>query len=152
MEISSGKGHSISLLSTMAAHSFKIDDVKCASIESFIQSMKFDKPSLAASIAGDKSKSAKERGKKNFNWDKDGLIFWKGVGFNRESKQHQDFLDSVIYEVTKQCPEFAKALLETGDSELVCPGKTRVTESPVTEQEFCLSLTRARSRIRHAKS
>lgn len=46
MDISSGAGYPASSLSNFAPHEFIIDDVKCASMEGFLQSLKFQNPDM----------------------------------------------------------------------------------------------------------
>jgi len=46
MNIGSGNGYPSSALSNFAAHPFVIDGVHCASMEGFLQSLKFDKPHI----------------------------------------------------------------------------------------------------------
>lgn len=147
MEIGNGKGPTFSQLSTMALHSFTIDDVRCTSLESFIQSLKFERASQAASVACDKPKSAKERGKKNFNWAHSGNTWWKGEPMARDSAQLAGLVEHVIREVARQCPAFKKALLDTGSAPLLCSGKTHESESPVTESEYARALTKVRNSL-----
>lgn len=144
MDIGNGKGPSLSQLSTMALHSFVIDDVKCSSIESVIQAMKFEKPGQSASVCADKPKVAKERGKKNFNWARGGNTYWKGQAMARDSSAHADFIDHVVKEVARQCPAFSKALIDSANVAYTAAGKTKESESPVTEAEYCRALTSAR--------
>lgn len=147
MEIGSGKGPSFSQLSSMAHHEFAIDGVKCKSLEGFIQSLKCEKASQQASVCSDKPKAAKERGKKLIAWESGGRVFWKGEAIDRHSLRHKDFIEGVVKEVARQCPVFRKALIETAGQPLTCPGKSRESETPVTEAEFCHALTRARSQL-----
>lgn len=46
MDISSGTGYPASSLSNFAPHEFEIDGVKCASMEGFLQSLKFQNPEM----------------------------------------------------------------------------------------------------------
>ena len=46
MEISSGAGYPASSLSNFAPHEFIIDGIKCASMEGFLQSLKFQNPDM----------------------------------------------------------------------------------------------------------
>lgn len=46
MDISSGAGYPASSLSNFAPHEFEIDDIKCASMEGFLQSLKFQNPEI----------------------------------------------------------------------------------------------------------
>ena len=46
MDISSGAGYPASSLSNFAPHAFEIDNVKCASMEGFLQALKFQSPEM----------------------------------------------------------------------------------------------------------
>lgn len=145
MEIGNGKGPILSQLSTMANHTFTIDDVKCTSLESFIQALKFEKATQCISVAGDKAKTAKERGKKQFNWCSNGCAHWKGQPMDRDSALFWHFLEHVFIEVVKQSPNFAKALVDSGDLEFTCIGKSLSSESPITEKEFIRLMNKSRN-------
>lgn len=145
MEIGNGKGPVLSQLSTMANHTFVIDDVTCVSLESFIQSLKFEKSTQCISVAGDKPKTAKERGKKQFNWHRSGTVSWKGQPMDRDSALYWHFLEHVIREMTRQCPIFAKALVDTQGTDITCIGKSRESETPMTEAEFIRLLSKERN-------
>lgn len=147
MDIGNGKGPALSQLSTMALHSFVIGEVRCTSIESFIQSLKFEKASLAASICADKPKLAKERGKKLITWASSGNVWWKGQAMPRASQAYTVFLANAIREVSRQCSAFRQALIDTGSMPLTSPGKSRESETPVTEAEYCQALTRVRHEL-----
>lgn len=145
MEIGNGKGPVLSQLSTMANHTFVIDDVKCTSLESFIQSLKFERATQCISVAGDKAKTAKERGKKQFNWCSNGHVHWKGQPMDRDSALYWHFLEHVFMEVAKQSSSFATALIESGDLEFTCIGKSLPSETPITEKEYVRLMNKTRN-------
>lgn len=147
MDIGNGRGPALSPLSTTALHTFAIDGVKCLSLESLIQSLKFEKASLQASVCSDKPKVAKERGKKVIDWAAGHKVHWKGVPMDRTSEQHKGFVEHVVREMARQCPEFCQALSSTGDLVLTSPGKSRESETPVTEAEYCRALKRVRGQL-----
>lgn len=147
MDIGNGKGPSFSQLSTNALHNFAIDGVHCSSLESFIQSLKFEKATQAASVCADKPKVAKERGKKLLNWGAKGCVYWKGEAIARGSHQHIALLEGALNEVARQCPAFKVALVDTGNTTLTCAGKSHESDTPVTEAEFCKALTRVRGQL-----
>lgn len=147
MDIGNGKGPSFSQISTSALHDFAIDGVHCSSMESFIQGLKFEKATQAASVCVDKPKAARERGKKNLGWASKGCIYWKGEGIPRSSHQHEAFLEGALNEVARQCPAFKTGLIDTGNATLTSPGKSRESETPVTEAEYCKALTRVRGQL-----
>ena len=63
MDISSGTGYPASSLSNFAPHEFEIDGVKCASMEGFLQSLKFQNPEMQKYVCSLVGKAAKFKGK-----------------------------------------------------------------------------------------
>ena len=64
MDIGSGSGWPSAALSNFAPHPFVIDGVECASMEGFLQSLKFKEPAMQAEVCKLVGKAAKFRGKK----------------------------------------------------------------------------------------
>ena len=64
MDIGSGTGYPSSSLSNFAPHTFIIDDITCASMEGFLQSLKFENPDMQAQVCTLVGKQAKFKGKK----------------------------------------------------------------------------------------
>lgn len=143
MEIGNGKGP-FAQLSSMTPHQFIIDDVKCASLESFIQSLKFEKPSMQASLCAEKPKSAKERGKKAINWEGTGVAHWKGISMDRLSTQYFTFMESVVAALARQCEPFRKALTDVSEDTITSAAKSREMHTPLTEAEYCKILKKVR--------
>ena len=69
MDISSGSGYPASSLSNFAPHEFIIDNIKCASMEGFLQSLKFQNPEMQKYVCSFVGKAAKFKGK-NKKWQK----------------------------------------------------------------------------------
>lgn len=69
MDISSGAGYPASSLSNFAPHEFEIDGVKCASMEGFLQSLKFQNPEMQKYVCSLVGKAAKFKGKSK-KWQK----------------------------------------------------------------------------------
>lgn len=65
MDIGSGTGFPSASLSNFAPHVFVIDDIECASMESFLQSLKFSSPEMQAEVCKLVGKAAKFKGKKS---------------------------------------------------------------------------------------
>lgn len=64
MDIGSGTGFPSASLSNFAPHVFVIDGIECASMESFLQSLKFSSPEMQAEVCKLVGKTAKFKGKK----------------------------------------------------------------------------------------
>lgn len=138
MDIKSGCGYPGSSLSNFAPHPFVFRGVECASMEGFLQSLKFDKPHIQIEVCKMVGRQAKFKGKgRNKAWKKGQTLWWNGVPMKRESKMYSDLLDEAYSELSKN-EKFAKALLATGNAVITHSiGSNKVSETVLTESEFC---------------
>ena len=150
MDIRSGAGYPAAALSNFAPHRFVIDGVECASMEGFLQSLKFDKPHIQVEVCKLVGKAAKARGKaRNDAWRRQQTLWWKGTPLKRTGTEYQDVLDRAYDALFEQSESFRKALAATGDAVIThSMGKRREAETVLTEREFCSRLMRLRSRLR----
>lgn len=147
MDIGSGSGWPSCALSNFAPHPFIIDDVVCASMEGFLQSLKFKEPEMQVEVCKLVGKAAKFKGKKK-KWWQTQTLFWQGQTFKRDSKEYQELLDRA-FDALSTNTSFQKALLATGTATLTHSiGKTKQQETVLTKQEFCSRLTKIRERLR----
>ena len=147
MDIGSGSGWPSCALSNFAPHPFIIDDVVCASMEGFLQSLKFKEPEMQVEVCKLVGKAAKFKGKKK-KWWQTQTLFWQGQTFKRDSKEYQELLDRA-FDALSTNTSFQKALLATGTATLTHSiGKTKQQETVLTRQEFCSRLTKIRERLR----
>lgn len=147
MDIGSGSGFPSGALSNFAPHPFVIDGVECNSMEGFLQSLKFSNPEMQKEVCKLVGKAAKFKGKKK-KWWRTQTLHWQGTEIPRDSQEYQDLLDRAFDALAKNSG-FRAALLATGNSVLTHSiGKTKITETVLTRQEFCSRLTKIRERIR----
>lgn len=147
MDIGSGSGWPSCALSNFAPHPFVIYDVVCASMEGFLQSLKFKEPEMQVEVCKLVGKAAKFKGKKK-KWWQTQTLFWQGQTFKRDSKEYQELLDRA-FDALSTNTSFQKALLATGTATLTHSiGKTKQQETVLTRQEFCSRLTKIRERLR----
>lgn len=147
MDVGSGSGFPSATLSNFAPHPFVIDGVECNSMEGFLQSLKFSNPEMQKEVCKLVGKAAKFKGKKK-KWWRTQTLHWQGVKIPRDSQEYQDLLDRA-FDALAQNSGFRAALLATGNSVLTHSiGKTKITETVLTRQEFCSRLTKIRERIR----
>ncbi len=147
MDIGSGSGFPSGALSNFAPHPFVIDGVECNSMEGFLQSLKFSNPEMQKEVCKLVGKAAKFKGKKK-KWWRTQTLYWQGIEIPRDSQEYQDLLDRA-FDALAQNSGFRAALLATGSSVLTHSiGKTKITETVLTRQEFCSRLTKIRERIR----
>ena len=146
MDIGSGTGWPSAALSNFAPHPFVIDGVECASMEGFLQSLKFKEPAMQAEVCKLVGKAAKFKGKKK-KWWKTQTLYWNGVEYARDSEDYQELLDRA-FDALAQNTGFQKALLATNNSTLTHSiGKSKEQETVLTKQEFCSRLTKIRSKL-----
>lgn len=147
MDIGSGSGFPSATLSNFAPHPFVIDGVECNSMEGFLQSLKFSNPEMQKEVCKLVGKAAKFKGKKK-KWWRTQILYWQGVEFARSSEEYQVLLDRA-FDALAQNSGFRAALLATGNSVLTHSiGKTKITETVLTRQEFCSRLMKLREQIR----
>ena len=147
MDIGSGSGFPSATLSNFAPHPFVIDGVECNSMEGFLQSLKFSNPEMQKEVCKLVGKAAKFKGKKK-KWWRTQTLHWQGTESPRDSQEYQDLLDRA-FDALAQNSGFRAALLATGNSVLTHSiGKTKITETVLTRQEFCSRLTKIREELR----
>lgn len=147
MDIKSKSGYPASALSNFAPHPFVIDGVECASMEGFLQSLKFDKPHIQEEVCKLTGKAAKYRGqKRNKTWKREQTLWWRGTPYPRKSDAYQALLDKAFSALGENA-SFRKALHATGDAVLTHSiGKSKESETVLTEAEFCSRLMRLREK------
>ena len=147
MDIGSGAGFPSATLSNFAPHPFVIDGVECNSMEGFLQSLKFSNPEMQVEVCKLVGKAAKFKGKKK-KWWRTQTLYWQGVEIERSSEEYQVLLDRA-FDALAQNSGFRAALLATGNSVLTHSiGKTKITETVLTRQEFCSRLMKIREQLR----
>lgn len=144
MDIGSGTGFPSASLSNFAPHSFIIDGIECASMEGFLQSLKFSNPDMQKEVCKMVGRQAKFKGKKK-KWWRTQTLYWKGKEYKRGSQDYQDLLDRAFDELGKNA-SFQRALLATNNAVLTHSiGKSKKEETVLTTQEFISRLNRLRT-------
>lgn len=144
MDISSQNGFPSSALSNFAPHPFEIDGVQCASMEGFLQSLKFQSIEMQNYVCTLVGIKAKNKGR-NKNWYKTQTLYWRGQPIKRDSEEYQNLLDRA-YMALFQNEKFKNALMFTKKATLTHSiGKKKISETVLTEREFCSRLTKLRN-------
>lgn len=150
MDIGSGTGWPSAALSNFTPHPFVIDGVACASMEGFLQSLKFKEPAMQVEVCKLVGKAAKFKGKKK-KWWRTQTLYWKGVEYKRDSEEYQELLDRA-FDALAENTSFQKALLATNNATLTHSiGKSKIQETVLTKQEFCSRLTRIRDELQKGR-
>ncbi|QBX32809.1 hypothetical protein Asfd1_183 [Aeromonas phage Asfd_1] len=149
MDIGSGSPYPSCALSNFAPHEFYIDGIRCASMEGFLQSLKFKSPEMQAHVCTLVGKTAKFKGAKK-NWWRDQTLYWRGKPMHRQSEAYSELISRAYDELSKNSG-FQRAILATRNSSLThAMGKSKKNETVLTEQEFCSNLYRVRANIQAA--
>lgn len=81
------------------------------------------------------------------NGKKTGNLYWQGETIKRDSERYQELLDDA-YDALAKNNSFKKALLATGSATLTHNmGKTKISETVLTKQEFVSRLTKIRTAL-----
>lgn len=147
MDIGSKCGYPASALSNFAPHPFTMDGVRIASMEGFLQSLKFSNPEMqkhVCTLVGFKAKLAGREKK----WWRDRTLHWQGGTFRRDGPDYQTLLDRAYQAMFDQNEGFRKALRASGEAVLTHSiGKTDLTVTVLTRSEFCGRLMRLRAAL-----
>lgn len=148
MDIGSGNGFPASSLSNFAPHGFILDGVQCASMEGFLQSLKFSNPDMQKEVCKLVGRAAKQKGATK-KWQKHQTLYWQGREYKRDSQDYQDLLDRA-YDALSQNNSFQKALLATNNATLThSMGKKKITDTVLTTSEFISRLNRIRTELQN---
>ena len=148
MDIRSGKTYPSRALSNFAPHPFEMDGVECASMEGFLQSLKFKNPDMQKEVCKLVGFAAKKKGKKK-NWDR--ILWWQGKEYDRFGDEYQELLDRAYLALSKNS-KFRKALEASGDAVLTHSiGKRKKKDTILTASEFCGRLMKIREGIKNGK-
>jgi len=116
-------------------------------MEGLLQSFKFSSPEMQVFVCTLVGKAAKFKGKKK-KWFRTQTLFWQGREIDRHSDEFQTMLDEAFECMFTQNEGAKRALLATGKAVLThSMGKTRASETVLTQQEFCSRLMRIRAKL-----
>lgn len=148
MDIGSGSDYPASNLSNFSPHPFVLDGVECASMEGFLQSLKYSNTDMQEHVCTLVGKQAKFKGKRK-KWYREQTLYWQGKSYKRDSKEYQRLLDRAFTALAKN-KKFQKALLATGDATLTHSiGHNKQKRTVLTEREFTSRLTRLREQLQN---
>lgn len=148
MNIISGAGYPAGNLSNFSPHPFIIDGVECASMEGFLQSLKFKEPAMQEHVCKLVGRIAKSKGSTK-KWFRTQTLYWRGVEYKRDSEEYQMLLDRAFAALCENS-SFRKALLATGNATLTHTiGRNKQNETVLTQKEFCSRLMYHRTRLQN---
>lgn len=124
------------VLSNFYPNGFIFDGVTCASMEGFLQALKFRDVEKQKTVCGMIGKKAKAAGSKKRLWKLTGNLYWQGKRYNRKSKEF-DELRFDAYKALLDNEAFRKAL-ESAKGKTIkhSMGKHSKRATILTEEEF----------------
>lgn len=147
MDIKSNEAWPSCDLSNFASHPFVFDGVEIASMEGFLQALKFSNPEIQRDMCKLIGFKAKKAGKLQ-DWKQEGKLYWQGQEIDRFGQEYQDLLDRVYDTMFEQSESVRKALLATGDAILEHSiGRIKASDTILTREEFCSRLIKIRNRL-----
>lgn len=148
MEVGSKNSYPAGALSNFTAHAFIIDDIQCASMEGFLQSLKFKSEEMQKEVCTYIGFKAKKKGYGK-NWQVNQILYWKGEEIPRSSKRYQELITYAYDCMFEQSDKFKSALRAAGENANFTHsiGKKRINETVLTESEFCGQLMRLKRKL-----
>lgn len=148
MYISANAPYPAGVLSNLTPYLFKVEGVECASMEGFLQSLKFSDHEKQIEVCQLSRHSARIAAKDIYRkWKKERKYYWKEKEIDRFGKEYQKLLDKAYFQLSKN-KEFQKALLATRGYHLTHSiGKNEKSKTSLTQDEFCSRLLKIRRRL-----
>jgi len=145
-------GWPIETLSNFAATTFVIDFVQCASVEGFIQALKFSSQERQKQVCGLVGREAKFAGKKaGKKIQREGKVWWRGIGIEFRSRAHFDLIERALRAKFTQCEKAKEALLSTQNEVLTHDlGHPESPHTSLPAQEFIRILIKIRKVLQDA--
>jgi hypothetical protein len=154
MDIHSKSAWPLCDLSTFSAHAFVFDGVSIASMEGFLQSLKFDRVDEQKDVCGLAGYKAKTRGAfRNEHFQECQTLYWNGGTYDRHGSGYADLLDRAYQALCDQNSGFRNALLATYSAPLTHSiGSSDPKLTILTAREFCDRLTMLRTQCQESLS
>lgn len=135
--------HPEDILSNRCNNDFCYEGVQCSSMESFLQSLKYQDAILQAKIC---LEDAKRLGPYDTSdWQKNQILWWKGKPVYRQSLQYIRLVYKAYNELYLWCARFRDALIGSIGKELLYDaGNNNTYQSVLTDGEFICMLSKLR--------
>ena len=132
-------------LSNFTKHRFVFDGVECASMEGFLQSLKYVCPKKQSEICLLSGGEAKAAGAKKKRWKLTRYIYWCGKRYDRLSREYRELIFRAYSAMYAQNEAFRTAIKETRGKRLCHSiGNPNPKKTILTEREFICMLYRLR--------
>lgn len=135
-------------LSNFAAHSFTFEGVECASMEGFLQSLKYLCPKKQREVCLLSGGEAKAAGAKKLRWKLTRSVYWRGKRYGRLTPEYRELIFRAYLAMYRQSESFRRAVLQTRTAKLCHSiGNPNPKKTILTEREFICMLQRLRRRL-----
>ena len=132
-------------LSNFTEHNFTLDGVECASMEGFLQSLKYLCPKKQREICKLTGKVAKEAGDGKKLWKLTHTAFWQGKCYDRLSPEFRELIFRAYSAMYEKNASFREALAASRGAKLCHSiGEPNPKKTILTEREFLCMLYRLR--------
>ena len=136
IDIRSDGEYPANVLSNFSPNNFVFDGVECASMEGFLQSLKYRKAVKQKAVCGLVGKAAKAAGGKKRLWRLTGNLYWNGKRYKRKSKAFDELRRNAYKEMLGNA-DFRSALQCVVGKKLTHTiGKHNKRITVLTEEEF----------------
>lgn len=147
IDIYSKGAYPADVLSNFSPNEFVVDGIECASMEGFLQSLKYRSVTKQKKVCGLAGKAAKEAGAKKFWWKITGNLYWQGRRYKRSGDEFAALLSRAYHELLKN-EAFYTALTSTKGKILTHSiGKHDKRKTVLTEEEFIDILNELRAAV-----
>ena len=134
-------------LSNFYPHAFTLDGVECASMEGFLQSLKYVCPKKQRAVCALSGKEAKEAGANKFLWKLLHEAFWQGKRYGRLTPEYRALVLRAYRAMYAQNEDFRKALAASRGKKLCHSiGNPNPKKTILTEREFICMLCKLRGK------
>jgi len=132
-------------LSNFTAHAFTFDGVECASMEGFLQALKYVCPKKQREICKLTGKTAKVAGDGKILWKLMHEAFWQGKRYDRLSPEYRELIFRAYRAMYEQSESF-RAAIDASRGAKLCHsiGEPNPKKTILTEREFICMLYRLR--------
>lgn len=132
------------VLSNLCNNNFRIDDVDCRCMESFLQSLKHKDEKEQREVCFMDGIRAQQCS--TSDWQKDQIVWWKGRAINRQSSEYRRLVRRAYSTMYEWSSRFRNVLMTTGRKKIKYDnGKHDSHTTLLTDKEFCRFLTRLRA-------
>lgn len=139
-------------LSNFFPHPFTFRGIEVASMEGFLQGLKFKSPEMQREVFKLVGFAAKKRGKPK-RWQRTQTLWYQGHPIKRSSDEYAELLNEAYDAMYEQNAAFRKALEDSRDATLTHSiGRNIISETVLTTQEFISRLTKLRRGEKLCKS